>query len=303
MRTWKRPDCGHTEEINYDWLAEHGGPVCQPCDCEMELLPAVASDSSHGPAVERLVEQAEEAGIEPEDMDDMVHAVASDIAAAINNGGLDEQLEFLCREMVPPKRPRRSPPWLKSGGARPRTRRPRRRTSRRKGPTMTDELDALRRLYAERESKLLGETYAGLEFDSYLTGPSGCAVVLFVFDNTTPQQIEEARVEAYQRRDVTGFTVRLIPKEWATAEEYKPQAEKKGWIDAARWIVEHRQCRRIIPETGELVPEEKRGGMLLDLFSAAAMVQVYDALNDVNRAKLDAMDLRVAHRIVFQVLK
>ena len=29
VRTWKCPDCGETAEISYDWLAEHGGPVCE----------------------------------------------------------------------------------------------------------------------------------------------------------------------------------------------------------------------------------------------------------------------------------
>ena len=38
-RTWKCPDCGTTTEISYDWLAEHGGPVCEKCDCDMELQP------------------------------------------------------------------------------------------------------------------------------------------------------------------------------------------------------------------------------------------------------------------------
>jgi hypothetical protein len=164
-------------------------------------------------------------------------------------------------------------------------------------------MDALRRLFAGRESKTLGETYAGLEFDSYLTGPSGCAVVLFIDDDTPPEQIERAQAEARQKRDVTGFLVKRIPREWAAAGQYKPQAEKQSWIEAARWIVEHRQCRRVIPETGELVSEENRGGMLLDLFSASTMVQVYDALSAANQARLNGMDLRVAHHIVFQVLK
>jgi hypothetical protein len=47
-----------------------------------------------------------------------------------------------------------------------------------------DDDENLRRLFAQRESKMLGQTYAGLEFDSYLTGPSGCAVVLFIHDDT-----------------------------------------------------------------------------------------------------------------------
>ncbi len=38
-RTWQCPECGHTEAISYDWLAEHGGPVCGQCDCDMELQP------------------------------------------------------------------------------------------------------------------------------------------------------------------------------------------------------------------------------------------------------------------------
>ena len=36
-RTWKCPECGKTVEVSYDWLAEHGGPVCEDCDCDMEL--------------------------------------------------------------------------------------------------------------------------------------------------------------------------------------------------------------------------------------------------------------------------
>lgn len=38
-KTWKCPDCGHTEEISYEWLAQHGTPVCGDCDCEMEIEP------------------------------------------------------------------------------------------------------------------------------------------------------------------------------------------------------------------------------------------------------------------------
>ena len=39
LRTWKCPQCGHSEEISYCWLAEHGGPVCSRCDRDMELTP------------------------------------------------------------------------------------------------------------------------------------------------------------------------------------------------------------------------------------------------------------------------
>ena len=43
-RTWKCPQCGASLEIGYDWLAEHGGPVCEHCDCDMDLQPAGADN-------------------------------------------------------------------------------------------------------------------------------------------------------------------------------------------------------------------------------------------------------------------
>ena len=46
VRTWKCPECGETTEISYDWLAEHGGPVCDRCDCDMELQPESQNDGS-----------------------------------------------------------------------------------------------------------------------------------------------------------------------------------------------------------------------------------------------------------------
>ncbi len=36
-RTWKCPQCGLSLENNYDSLAERGGPVCEKCDCDMEI--------------------------------------------------------------------------------------------------------------------------------------------------------------------------------------------------------------------------------------------------------------------------
>ena len=45
MRTWKCPQCGHSEQISYDWLTERGGPVCEQCDRDMELQPAADNDT------------------------------------------------------------------------------------------------------------------------------------------------------------------------------------------------------------------------------------------------------------------
>jgi len=91
MRTWKYPDCGKTTEISYDWLAEHGGPVCEKCDCDMELQ----LESEITTIVERLVDKAEAAGLDPEDLDELVHDLTASVAADVNNGGLEDQIRYL----------------------------------------------------------------------------------------------------------------------------------------------------------------------------------------------------------------
>jgi len=92
-RTWKCPDCGKTTEISYDWLAEYGGPVCEKCDCDMELHPEVAADRAA--VVDRLTNKADAAGLQPEDFEETVHEFAASIAADVNNGGIVEQIAYL----------------------------------------------------------------------------------------------------------------------------------------------------------------------------------------------------------------
>jgi hypothetical protein len=94
MRTWKCPQCGHSAEISYDWLAEHGGPVCQQCDCDMGLQPETADDD-RAVVVERLVDKADAADLQPEDIDELVHEFAASVAADVNNGGLEDQIRYL----------------------------------------------------------------------------------------------------------------------------------------------------------------------------------------------------------------
>ena len=50
-------------------------------------------------AAERLVAKAEAAGLQPEDLDEAVHDLASAIAARINNGGLEEQVGYLVERL------------------------------------------------------------------------------------------------------------------------------------------------------------------------------------------------------------
>ncbi|MFH1184683.1 MAG: hypothetical protein V1755_06545 [Chloroflexota bacterium] len=167
---------------------------------------------------------------------------------------------------------------------------------------MSTETESLKHQWDRRESKQNGDTFAGIEYDSDLVSSRGCAITLYAPESADRSQIAKAKREARNQRDVVCFYVERVPDAWYPQDDHQPaKAAGSGWIDAARWIVANGQCRRVVPETGELVPESKRGGMLLDLFSAGRMVAVYDALNETNRAKFHAMDVRVAHHVAFAI--
>ena len=51
------------------------------------------------PWLKRLVNKADSAGLQPEDLDEMVHDLVSGIAADINNEGVDGQIKYLVKEM------------------------------------------------------------------------------------------------------------------------------------------------------------------------------------------------------------
>jgi len=93
-RTWKCPDCGKTTEISYDWLVEHGGPVCEKCDCDMAVQPEATADDCAA-VVDRLTNKADAAGLAAEDLDDLVHELAASIASDTNNSGLEDQIRYL----------------------------------------------------------------------------------------------------------------------------------------------------------------------------------------------------------------
>jgi len=99
MRTWICPECGRAEEVSYDRLAEHGKPACGQCKHDMELQPEAEATADDRAVVERLVNKADSAGLQPEDLDEMVHDLVSGIAADINNEGVDGQIKYLVKEM------------------------------------------------------------------------------------------------------------------------------------------------------------------------------------------------------------
>jgi hypothetical protein len=53
---------------------------------------------SNEEAIAHLVKKLEKAGLDCEDLDDLVHGAASQIGSAINNSGMDSQIEFLLEQ-------------------------------------------------------------------------------------------------------------------------------------------------------------------------------------------------------------
>lgn len=62
-----------------------------------------------------------------------------------------------------------------------------------------------------------------------------------------------------------------------------------GNLDAAREIVRDKQAKKV-------------DGMLIDLQTAGAILAVGDALNDVNRARLDALPIATAAQIAWKTV-
>lgn len=158
--------------------------------------------------------------------------------------------------------------------------------------------------YNRIESVMFGDRMGTLHFDTVLTGPSGVHVYLFALPDTTPEEIEAAKNDAYRKCDVTGITVRHIKPEHLPPEfKPNPQAATTGWLEAARTIVASKMARRIDQESQQLVPENRRGGTLVDLTTASLLCQVYDKLNEVNRTKFAAFHISVAIHVAYKLAK
>ena len=91
MPTWKCPSCPNT--------VEQGSLTCGRCCCAMQIQRDQKSDGDEDPNVARLFDKADEAGLTSEDLDELVHELAASIAADTNNGGLEDQIRHLVKEM------------------------------------------------------------------------------------------------------------------------------------------------------------------------------------------------------------
>jgi len=60
---------------------------------------SLETDDDIAAVVTKLAAKAHSAGMQPEDLDETVHDLASGIAANVNNGGVDEQIKFLVKEL------------------------------------------------------------------------------------------------------------------------------------------------------------------------------------------------------------
>jgi hypothetical protein len=68
----------------------------------------------HDAAVKRLMAEAETAGLAAEDLDELIHDLASGIAADVNNSGLPDQIGYLVAELGPADAALQFKQWIKS---------------------------------------------------------------------------------------------------------------------------------------------------------------------------------------------
>ena len=57
--------------------------------------------ADHATVVERLADKADSAGLRPEDLDEVIHEMASSVAADVNNSGLEDQVRYLVEWLGP----------------------------------------------------------------------------------------------------------------------------------------------------------------------------------------------------------
>jgi hypothetical protein len=124
-------------------------------------------------------------------------------------------------------------------------------------------------------------------------------VALFPTENHTRDDIASAKAELRNARDVVSFNIFRV-QESDLPPLHTDEPETGHWLHAIRHIVDTCQARRVTAD-GALVPKGKRGGQLVDLFSASIVAQVYDAVNAKNRAKMHAMSLPVAMHVALGV--
>jgi hypothetical protein len=91
----------YEEEFGLDEAtAGHDWDGCETTSVSGKWSLQAAADDRAAVA-ERLAERAVAAGLQPEDLDELVHELASGVAADVTNGGLEEQARYLVERLGP----------------------------------------------------------------------------------------------------------------------------------------------------------------------------------------------------------
>lgn len=86
-------------------------------------------------------------------------------------------------------------------------------------------------------------------------------------------------------------------------EEEEYIVEGKSWLDAARKVVKEHQFVYIDPKTNDISDKKKKGYIALDAVTSNMLVQIADALKDVNKEKFTNMPLLQAVDIGWKLVK
>lgn len=117
-----------------------------------------------------------------------------------------------------------------------------------------------------------GDTLAGCPYDEELAGPDGMHFHVWVPKGTSMKRLREIRAEIASNRDLVSMSYDWLPEEAIELKDTNPATievlqamVKEGSMAKLRW------------------PDGKK--QVIDLFSASAVVKVYEALNESNQEK------------------
>lgn len=136
-----------------------------------------------------------------------------------------------------------------------------------------------------------GNQYNGIYYSGELAGPGGMSYWLFPAEGTSDEVIEEAERQLRADQDVVSCDVIFVPPEMVMDDERdKPCADASERIAKIRKIVEEKSFNKV-------------EGVSIDLFSASAIIAVYDVLNAENKAKYAALPIRKMATVAFKLVK
>jgi len=82
-----------------------------------------------------------------------------------------------------------------------------------------------------------------------------------------------------------------------------------GWIEAARYVVNNKQAVTVDIATNKITNKrpsgksKKPGQVILDLFTANMLVNIYDAINDKNKKMFGELNIIKAVNVGWKLVK